>query len=126
MTPATDLNEAVVLLLTSARDRIAVPGAWTQHASARDTTGERVSVFDEEAVCWCMTGSLVISTLNYPSGEQYALAVRALRLAIGATYKVSALAGDSIVMYNDAKGQTQTGAVEAFDIAIALVKEKAK
>jgi len=34
------------------------PARWTQGADARDAEGRKVSVEDERAVCWCLSGAL--------------------------------------------------------------------
>jgi hypothetical protein len=45
--------------LRGVAELFAAPGAWTQHAWARDARGERlVRVFDDAATCWCLLGAI--------------------------------------------------------------------
>ncbi len=34
------------------------PGAWTQYAEARDLDGNRISILNPHAVCFCLSGAI--------------------------------------------------------------------
>ena len=54
---APDAVDAIAALAETART-LAMPGAWTTGAGARDGDGNVVGPLDERAVCWCLTGAL--------------------------------------------------------------------
>ena len=54
--PKSDLDPVAVLL--GAAELLEKPGAWTQHAFARDRDGSTCAVSDERACCFCMQGAV--------------------------------------------------------------------
>jgi len=98
-------------ILTAARSLISKPENWTQGEYARDSSGERVSEHDQDAVCFCTIGALL-------------KAEHALNIYISAfarnhpsiNYLKTFLNG-SVADYNDSS--THAEVLELFDKAIA-------
>ena len=99
-------------ILEAAGDLLAMPGAWTQGAMARNAGGQEtgLSEYRGPAVCWCATGAT--GAIAYGEGDDQA--DEYLRKAIGQP---------SIVGWNDAIIRTQSEVVAAFRKAAALARE---
>lgn len=71
-----------------------VPSRWTQHTSARDARGNRTSLNNPHASCFCLYGGL---TLLYGIGEK----AKAVEYLIEAEHR-------DFVGYNDAHDTTHS------------------
>lgn len=100
-------------ILIKARDLIADPAQWTQHANARDEEGISTNTFSEQATCWCSDGALVKASNQPENHSEYQRAGAALKEAAG---------GQSYVEFNDT--HTHAEVMTMFDTAIATAQAR--
>lgn len=98
-------------ILQAARDKLAVPGVWTQRALARDLSGNRVNPRKPEACQWCAYGALMVST---PLGISDGPAIDALNAACNTAL--------GFVDFNDKLCESVEPVLAMFDRAIAACK----
>ena len=63
MTAITSLE-----LLKRTRTRIEKPECWTQHSGARNRAGRAVLSTAKNAVCWCLTGAILLEYARVVAG----------------------------------------------------------
>lgn len=98
--------------LKKARAKIADPAHWTQRAYARTVKGELCVEDALDAICWCASGAIWVT--SYP-GRGDATDVHNTHAALGRACHT--LYGATIVDTNDILGHAQV--LAAFDYAIA-------
>ncbi len=84
---------------------------WTQGAIARNVDAEMVDPDDDDAVCWCAMGALIVAEPNFD------------RL-LDALYVLRSSTNGYVDLFNDAPGRTQQEVIAAFDRAIAAEESK--
>lgn len=89
-------------IINRAADRLEKPGAWIQHILARNANGYSVMPRDKDAICWCLTGALILE-----SGGDIGSCISARR-AVAKEIGVRFLTG-----WNDCPGRTQSEVVTA-------------
>lgn len=103
---------SVAKILNRAADLIEKPGAWTQDAAARDSSGRRIEPTSREAVCWCTWGAIA-----KVGGKHERVAFDALIASLNLPdWYDPASFGE---VWNDAPGRTQ-------DEAVAALRDAAK
>lgn len=107
-------------VLASAREVIE-KNHWTKGEYARDEEGDKVSVFAEDAVSFCVVGALYraskLDPREYMMGDMYAL--YALMLDADA----EKLDEDDVTWKNDLDMKSKSDVLAWFDEAIARAKE---
>jgi hypothetical protein len=107
---ASGSGEGVAGVLNAAADLLDKPGAWIQHAWARDSAGRIVDFGDEpKAACWCADGAFekVLGRRYVEHGD--------LRANLQAAF--IAVHGCSPMGFNDAPKRTQSEVVQALRAA---------
>lgn len=99
-------------ILTTARQLLAMPNAWTQGAFARDKDGEPCPDTGNDATCFCMWGAV--------RHARYQLRLEAL----GTLETVRGLCGGNIPEWNDKPGRTQAEVLSLLDKAVAKLVER--
>ena len=125
-------------ILTKAKEIISPPGNWTQHASARDSTGDKVIPKSPAAVCWCATGAINSFADELKEDGTMVSRIQDTSLAIDYLAKSIKLVTEQvpdrlahdkfrseriIVAFNDTKGRHHEEIVKRFDQAISLAEE---
>lgn len=100
-------------VLVSARELLSDEKRWTKGASARDATGDDVDPRSERAVCWCVVGAVVKSTLGMLHQE-------------AALNQVHDVVDEPIPEFNDAPTSTHADVLRALDAAIERAKDSSK
>lgn len=78
---------------------------WTQNSFARDNGGDKVSMWSNDAICWCASAAIYVA---YVGTNEVFVVRNALHAVIG---------DDDIVKWNDAPGRTQDEVIAAFEQA---------
>jgi hypothetical protein len=100
-------------VLANAKSLIASPARWTQGEFARNETGNRVSTYSDDAVCFCAIGALRLAARREDVSCQYLWEI----------LNVSGKFG-SVVETND-RG-THDDVMAMFDDAIQKLEEQEK
>lgn len=112
-------SPSVVETLRAARKLIEKPESWTQGNYAKDSEGWSASVpWGDDAVCYCSAGAIYSASRSFGT-EGAALAIDALRAAIGGNPNIPE---SSVIAWNDALDRTYPEVLAAFDHAISLAK----
>ena len=90
------------------------PHRWTQHAIARDTLGNPVTVISSDAMCWCTSGWILRTGIRAAGRNA---TVKAFRTAMGGAF--------NIPIWNDAAKRTAGDVVTMFR-ATATILESIK
>lgn len=90
---------------------------WTQQASARDSNGDDVSYYDEEAVCYCILGAL--DKVNNQPVARAGLDSEGNK----AYTHLKATIGGMIAQWNDQEGQTKENVIKTIREAAETIKE---
>lgn len=120
------MENEVIELLKSGRDRIADPKNWTKGYYARDAGGNPIGEDSPEAVCWCAAGALQSCLVIIAAGNirrNYNIrnhALEFLHLSMPSDFDVNLF---SIAGFNDAPETTHADVMAAYDRAIALAEK---
>lgn len=99
-----------------ARELTENPASWTQHAEARDSTGEEVAPYSPAAVCWCARGHICKRLVpGWPLNEQLrGDTIQALSRQARATDLLLFSSSMHIAEWNDHSQRTAAGVAAAF------------
>lgn len=99
-------------ILRAQKALIDTPEKWTGRVFARDAAGNPIQLDSPKAVCFCSSGALRLSPMNFPgSALIFGAAVDFLRRAMRG----------SITVFNDTKGHKAV--ISAWDRAIAAAEK---
>ena len=125
-------------VLVESRRMIATPDRWTQGgALARDTNGQRVVPYADEAVCWCASGAVMLACSKVADGAikpgtyKHMLVSRQLCDFVHDTTFYEVRKEGGLGYWNDESSTSHEDIIAAFDKAIAatvvdnLEREKA-
>ncbi|MDB5542846.1 MAG: hypothetical protein JWQ89_4573 [Devosia sp.] len=63
------MSESTVTCLRAVRARLATPDKWTKGALARKADGNAVNPHDQDAVCWCLSGAMLVEAEELGEGS---------------------------------------------------------
>lgn len=114
-------NRSIIrAILKRARDRI--ESGWTQHCMARDINRCPTRPYDSDAVCWCLSGAIVASRVEYFQDDANLLSYLEHDVREAAMWQVAKqLDFEGVATWNDMPGRTQAEVVAILNKAIANV-----
>ena len=98
--------------------RSLIETGWTQDVLARSEEGIQCDPEDEDAVSWCLTGAIRRAIWQFPSlpgRPLYSLRIELVLRAAAGGSKIK-----SLVLFNDAPGQTKDTVLDLIDRAIEI------
>jgi hypothetical protein len=106
------MNRSDLVLLGHATQLVSA--GWTQHADARDADGNRVDPWDAAAVSWSLLETLTVAYERLLGSAGSSVALH--DLAGACVVLADVIDSDSLPLWNDASGRSQS------DVVLALTE----
>jgi hypothetical protein len=105
---------------------VRISKGWTQGAFARDAAGRECQTLEEDPVCWCLAGSLMVgrvpSLKQFPEQELVVLRLhRKIRETMGSPF--------GIISWNDTPSRTKEAVLSLLravrtDLGVELIEQE--